>query len=153
MNEKVQFRFTVEKFYSLPGRGVVVTGRVDEGSIPVGAPIGFLGPNGKWVSGVVSAIEVSQKLVEEAEAGQPASLLLEGIGKKLIQPGMVLTEVPAVPVAATAGDYEIESSQPEPTPISNSGRPIHPTSSIWRTALFILVGILIILVLLFLQQR
>jgi translation elongation factor EF-Tu-like GTPase len=153
MSETVRFRFTIEKVYALPGRGIVVTGRVEEGSITVGAAIGFLGGQGAWISGVVSAIEVSQRLVDEAQAGQAASLLLEGIGKKHIQPGMVLTEVPELPMAAPSREYEVETHYPAPMPIPSSGRPIHPTSSFGRTALFLLIGILIALALLYLQER
>ncbi len=155
MNEKIRFRFTVEKLYTLPGRGTVVTGRVEEGTIPVGASVGFLGPEGKWITGVVAAIEVSQRLVEEAQAGQAASMLLEGIAKKQLQPGIVLTEAPGIPVAPAAGEYESEVSAPQPEPPSmpSLASPIHPTSNLWRTALFVLVGILIVLALLYFQQR
>lgn len=154
MNEKIRFRFTVEKLYTLPGRGTVVTGRVEEGTIPVGASIGFLGPEGKWVTGVVAAIEVSQRLVEEAQAGQTASMLLEGIAKKQLQPGIVLTEVSEIPAPSAAAVYETAvSPQLEPTPLPASASPIHPTSGLGRTALFVLVGILIVLALLYFQQR
>ena len=153
MEGEKKFRFTVEKVFSLPGRGTVVTGRVDEGSIALGALVGFMRTDGQWTRGTVTGIEVAQHLVEEAQAGQPASLLLEGIKKGQVNPGAVLLNAPAPPVDRT--EYPVVTSQPEleAPSIPSSGKPIHPTSSIWRTALFILVGVLIVLALLYWQQN
>lgn len=150
------FRFISEKIFSIPGRGTVVTGRVAEGSVSVGAEIGFLGTDGQWVSAQVVAIEVSRRLVEEAEAGQQASILLQGIKKDQIAPGMVLVEVPATPVPISSAPHPPEIPPPNiasPPPPPASAEAIHPSSSLWRTALFLVIGILIILAILFLQGK
>jgi translation elongation factor EF-Tu-like GTPase len=153
MEGERKFRFTVEKVFSLPGRGTVATGRVDEGVISLGSSIGFMRTDGQWTRGTVTGIEVAQKLVEEVQAGQAASLLLEGIKKGQVDPGAVLTNAPAPPVDRV--EYPVVTPQPdmEAPSIPSSGKPIHPTSSIWRTALFILVGLLIVLALLYWQQQ
>ena len=78
------FRFKVEKTFTVPGRGVVVSGKVEEGKVAVEQVIGFLETTGQWKNVVVVAIEVEQRLVEEAQAGQRASLLLDGVKKKQI---------------------------------------------------------------------
>ena len=150
------FRFIAEKTISIPGRGTVVTGKVEEGSVSVGAEVGFLGTDGKWVSAQVVAIEVSRRLVEEAEAGQQASMLLQGVKKDQIAPGMVLIEVPATPVPISSSSRPPEPSLPDGAsapPMPSSGKAIHPPSSLWRTALFLVIGILIILAILFLQGK
>ncbi len=158
------FRFKVEKTFTVPGRGVVVSGKVEEGKVAVEQVIGFLETTGQWKNVVVVAIEVEQRLVEEAQAGQRASLLLDGVKKKQIPIGTVFLEPPQGPVSK-------EAYQPEPAPEPGgrapspqapkiptpthipSGRPIHPTSGSWRLAVLVLAGLLIILLILFSQGK
>ena len=148
------FRFIAEKVYAIPGRGIVVTGKVQSGSVSVGSEIGFLGTDGKWMTALVIGIEVNRRLVEEAGAGQQASILLEGVRKDQVTMGTVLLEVPAPSVPLT-------SRPPEPTPppvVSvpsppSLGKAIHPSSSLWRTVLFIVIGILVILAIFYFQGK
>lgn len=151
MEKKGAFRFIAEEVFSIPGRGVVVTGKVEEGSVSVGQEIGFLGTDGKWISALVIGIEISRRLVEEAEAGQRASILLEGVRKNQITLGTVLMEVPAAPVPPPSPAAPQPAYPPVVTAPSEPslGMAIHPPSSMWRTVLFIVIGILIILALLF----
>jgi len=150
MKSEGRFRFTAEEVFSIPGRGLVVTGKVEEGSIAVG----FLATDGKWISALVIAIEVSRRLVEEAKTGQRASILLEGVKKDQITLGTVLQDVPAAPVPISS-----TPAQPSPPPIAAApptpslGKPIHPASSLWRTILFIIIGVLVILAILYLQGK
>ena len=154
MTGEGQFRFIAEEAFSIPGRGLVVTGKVEEGSIAVGTEVGFLATDGKWISALVAAIEVSRHLVEEAKAGQRASILLEGVRKGQITQGTVLQNVPVAPVPISSAP-----AQPSPPPVAaappatSGGEPIHPASSLWRTILFIIIGILIILGILYLQGK
>ena len=155
MDQEREFRFIAEKAYSIPGRGVVVTGRVEKVIVSVGDEIGFLGMDGRYVAALVIAIEVSRRLVEVAEAGQEASLLLQGVKKEQITTGTILTALPeTAPVPVSPSSSERHPSQvvtPPPTPYS--ARPIHPSSSFWRTAFYIVIGILILLLLLFYQGK
>ncbi len=154
MDKKDAFRFIAEQAYSIPGRGIVVTGRVEEGSVSVGSEIGFLGTDGKWTSAMVIGIEVSRRLVEEVEAGQRASILLEGVKKDQITLGTVLTEVPVAPAPLSS-----PPPLPAPPPVApspsmpNLGQAIHPPSSFWRTFLYILIGIFVILAILYIQGK
>jgi hypothetical protein len=154
MKGEGRFRFTAEEVFSIPGRGLVVTGKVEEGSISVGTEIGFLATDGKWVSALVIAIEVSRRLVEEAKAGQRASILLEGVKKDQITLGTVLQDVPVAPVPISS-----TRAQPSPPPVAAApstpslAKPIHPPSSLWRTILYIIIGILVILAVLYLQGK
>lgn len=154
MKGEGRFRFTAEEVFSIPGRGLVVTGKVEEGSIAVGTEIGFLATDGKWIRALVIAIEVSRRLVEEAKAGQRASILLEGVKKDQITLGTVLQDVPVAPVPISS-----TPAQPSPPPVAAApprpslGEPIHPPSSLWRTILFIIIGVLVILAILYLQGK
>jgi hypothetical protein len=143
------------KVYTIPGRGTVVTGKVERGSVSVGDEIGFIGSDGQLSRAVVSAIEVSRRLVEEAQAGQEASLLLEGSRKGQIVQGTVLMEVPeAAPVPVSPVAAETGPSEPAPPSYPSSvPKPIAPSSGVGRFIIYILVGLLILLLLLLLQGK
>ncbi|MBI4495374.1 MAG: hypothetical protein HY697_00410 [Deltaproteobacteria bacterium] len=152
------FRYITEEVIPVPGRGIVVQGKVAEGSVSVGEEVGFLGMDGAWNRGLVTGIEVSRQLVEEATPGQQASLLLEGVRKEQIGQGTVLLEVPAAPAAPVhPPPSSSSSSSTAPAdyglPPSFPDRAIHPPSSLWRTVFFIILGVLIILALWRLQGR
>lgn len=148
------FRFIAEEVFSIPGRGVVVTGRVEDGSVSVGQEIGFLGTDGKWTSALVIGIEVSRRLVEEANAGQRASILLQGVKKDQITLGTVLLEVPAAPAPLPSPPPQPYSPAPDLVPSTPSyGKAIHPPSSLWRTIFFLILGILIIWALFYLRAK
>ncbi len=155
MKDEDRFRFIAEEVFAIPGRGLVVTGKVEEGTISVGTKVGFLAADGKWNTALVTAIEVSRQLAEEAKAGQRASILLQGVRKGQIALGTVLQDVPVAPapIAATP-------APPPPPPVAESsppptswGGPIHPSSSLGRTILFIIIGILVVLGILYLQGK
>jgi len=151
------FRFLVEKVYSIPGKGVVATGKVESGSVSVGEEIRFLGTDGQWANAMVIGIEVSRHLVDEASAGQQASFLLEGVRKEQITLGTILLDVPAAPT------IPVRASSPAPPPVSQPtrsiptvpslGEAIHPRSSLWRTIFYVVIGILIILAILYAQGK
>jgi hypothetical protein len=155
MDKGREFRFIANKVYTIPGKGVVVTGRVDKGSVSVGDEIGFIGTNGQMARAVVAAIEVSRRLVETAQAGEEASLLLEGARKDQIVQGTVLMELPEAPpgpvAPAPAESVRYETAEPPPSP--HSPKPIAPSSGLGRSVIYILVGLLIFLALLFFQGK
>jgi hypothetical protein len=153
VNPTKEFRFVTEKIFSIPGRGTVVSGRVERGAVSVGEEIAFIATDGRMIHALVLAIEVSRTLVEEVQASQQASLLLEGPRKDQISIGTIFMEAPEAPAAPVSYAPTVSSppSPPAVPTVSSYGGPIHPSSSSWRTLLFILLGILILLAILFLQ--
>jgi hypothetical protein len=148
------FRFIAEKVYAIPGRGIVVTGKLESGSVSVGSEVGFQGTDGKWTSALVIGIEVNRRLVEGAEAGQQASILLEGVRKDQVTLGTVLQEVPAAPGGPVTSPPPESTTRPVATPSSPYlDKAIHPPSSLWRTIFFIVIGILVILAILYFQGK
>ena len=148
------FRFLVEKVYSIPGKGVVATGKVESGSVSVGEEIRFLATDGQWANALVIGIEVSRQLVEEASAGQQASLLLEGVKKEQITLGTILLDVPASPVRVSSPASQPASQPTRSIPaVPSMGEAIHPRSSLWRTIFYVGIGILIILAILYSQGK
>jgi len=155
MKKGLEFRFVANKVYTIPGRGTVVTGKVERGSVSVGDEIGFIGSDGQLSRAVVSAIEVSRRLVEEAQTGQEASLLLEGSRKGQIVQGTVLMEVPeAAPVPVSPAAAETGPSEPvTPSYASPAPKPIAPSSGAGRFIIYILVGLLILFAFLYIQGK
>ena len=156
MNKEREFRFVAEKVYSIPGRGIVVSGRVEKGQVSVGNEIGFLGADGKFSNALVTAIEVSRTLVEKAEAGQEASILLQGVKKEQITTGTVLMDVPEAPPAPVGPSPSQTLRSPQattPPPMPDAATPIHPRSSLWRTVFYVVIGLIILLFLLFSQGK
>jgi hypothetical protein len=157
MDRAREFRFVANKVYTIPGRGVVVTGRVEKGAVSVGDKVGFLGTDGQMASATVAAVEVSRRLVEEAQSGQEASILLEGARKNQITQGTVLMEapeassMPVTPASAPAETARYERTELPPPP--SSAQPIAPSSGLGRSVIFILIGLLILLLLLFSQGK
>jgi elongation factor Tu len=83
------FLLAVEDVFSITGRGTVVTGRVERGSVRVGDNIELIGPARTKVT-TITGLEIFQKTLEESVAGDNVGVLLRGIQKIDVQRGMVL---------------------------------------------------------------
>nr|YP_009145537.1 translation elongation factor EF-Tu [Trachelomonas volvocina]AKL82450.1 translation elongation factor EF-Tu [Trachelomonas volvocina] len=85
------FLMAVEDVFSITGRGTVATGRVERGTIKVGETVELVGlKNTK--STTVTGLEMFQKSLDEAMAGDNVGILLRGIQKADIERGMVLSK-------------------------------------------------------------
>lgn len=83
------FLMPVEDVFSIPGRGTVVTGRVERGVITKGADIEILGL-GSSIKTTLTGIEMFHKELERGEAGDNMGALLRGIRRDQIKRGMVI---------------------------------------------------------------
>src|SRR3954449_12598021 len=81
------FRMTIGDVFSITGRGTVVTGKVEEGSLSVGDEVAING--GRTVR--VKAIEAFRKKLDTAAVGDTVGLLLEDVEKHDVKGGDVLT--------------------------------------------------------------
>ena len=89
------FLMPVEDFFSIEGRGTVVTGRIERGVVKVGEEIEIVGIR-DTVKTVVTGIEMFNKSLKEGIAGDNAGILLRGVSKDSITRGQVLSKVGAV---------------------------------------------------------
>ncbi|KAL7418162.1 P-loop containing nucleoside triphosphate hydrolase protein, partial [Mrakia frigida] len=83
------FLLPVEDVFSIPGRGTVVTGRVERGTILKGAELEILG-QGTRTKTVLTGIEMFHKELERGEAGDNMGALLRGIKREQVVRGQVL---------------------------------------------------------------
>lgn len=83
------FLMPVEDVFSISGRGTVATGRVERGIVKVNDKLELVGLR-ETRDTVATGLEMFNKLLDEARAGDNVGILLRGIEKNDIERGMVL---------------------------------------------------------------
>ncbi|MFN2594190.1 MAG: elongation factor Tu [Actinomycetota bacterium] len=86
------FLMPIEDVFTITGRGTVVTGRVEQGVLKVGEEIEIVGITPQTSKTVVTGIEMFRKMLDEAQAGDNAGILLRGTKKDEVQRGQVLSK-------------------------------------------------------------
>ena len=86
------FMMPIEDVFSIKGRGTVVTGRVERGTVKVGEDVEIIGLQEVTQKSVVTGIEMFHKQLEIGEAGDNAGILLRGIERDAVTRGMVLAK-------------------------------------------------------------
>lgn len=131
--EDKPFLMPIEDIFSIKGRGTVVTGRVERGRITPGAEVEIVGLTDEVRKTVATSLEMFNKVLDQAIAGDNVGILLRGIEKDEVERGQVLaapgsitptpssrprcTSCPRTRAAATA------RSSPATSPSSTSGPP------------------------------
>jgi elongation factor Tu len=83
------FLMPIEDIFSIEGRGTVVTGRIERGTININTEVELVGiKDTKKV--VVTGIEMFNKQLDKGQAGDNAGVLLRGIKKEDVERGQVL---------------------------------------------------------------
>ena len=83
------FLMPVEDIFSIEGRGTVVTGRVERGKVKVGETIQIVGIK-DTAETTVTGVEMFNKQLDQAQAGDNAGILLRGTKKEDVHRGQVL---------------------------------------------------------------
>ncbi|XP_062469703.1 elongation factor Tu, mitochondrial, partial [Pezoporus occidentalis] len=83
------FLLPVEAVHSIPGRGTVVTGTLERGTIRKGDECEILGYS-RHLRSVVTGIEMFHKSLAHAEAGDNLGALLRGLRREELRRGMVV---------------------------------------------------------------
>ncbi|OGN52368.1 MAG: translation elongation factor Tu [Chlamydiae bacterium GWC2_50_10] len=83
------FLMPVEDVFSISGRGTVATGRVERGVVKVNDNLEIVGIKPLRKS-VATGLEMFNKVLDEARAGENVGILLRGVEKEDIERGMVL---------------------------------------------------------------
>ncbi|WP_156300574.1 elongation factor Tu [Streptobacillus canis] len=85
------FLMPIEDVMTITGRGTVVTGRVERGTVKVGEEVEIVGIKDTAKS-TVTGIEMFRKLLDSGEAGDNIGALLRGIKKEEVERGQVLAK-------------------------------------------------------------
>ncbi|MFO0935233.1 MAG: elongation factor Tu [Gemmataceae bacterium] len=90
--EDKPFLMSIEDVFSIKGRGTVATGRVERGTAKVGDDVEIVGLRKDKVKTTITGIEMFQKTLESAIAGDNVGALLRGIERDGIERGQVLAK-------------------------------------------------------------
>jgi elongation factor Tu len=88
--EDKPFLMPIEDIFSIKGRGTVVTGRVERGRLRPGDEVEIVGLTDEIKKTVATSIEMFNKILDEAIAGDNVGVLLRGIEKDEVERGQVL---------------------------------------------------------------
>jgi elongation factor Tu len=94
------FIMPIEGVHSIPGRGTVATGRVEQGVINIGDDVEISGLKDTPVKSTVTGVEMFKKQLDRGQAGDNVGLLLRGLKREDIQRGQVLAVPGAVKTAS-----------------------------------------------------
>jgi elongation factor Tu len=119
------FLMPIEDVFSISGRGTVVTGRIERGTVKVGEEIEIVGfkPTEKKV---VTGVEMFRKLLDSGVAGDNVGVLLRGVEKTDVERGQVLCKPGSIkPHTKFKGEVYILSKEEggRHTPFFNGYRP------------------------------
>ncbi|MFI7299337.1 elongation factor Tu [Streptomyces sp. NPDC050121] len=117
------FLLSVENVLTITGRGTVVTGAVERGTVRVGDRVEVLGAG---LESVVTGLETFGKPMEEAQAGDNVALLLRGVPRDAVRRGHVVTAPGSVRPSRrfTAQVYVLSAREGgRTTPVSTGYRP------------------------------
>jgi elongation factor Tu len=83
------FLMPIEDVFSISGRGTVVTGRVERGTIKPSTEVEIVGL-GETRKTTVTGVEMFRKLLDQGEAGDNVGLLLRGVKRDEVERGQVV---------------------------------------------------------------
>src|SRR6266511_2474523 len=86
------FLMPIEDVFTITGRGTVVTGRIEQGQIKSGDEIEIVGIHPKTEKTVVTGLEMFNKTLDFAQAGDNAGALLRGVKREEVERGQVLAK-------------------------------------------------------------
>ncbi|MCY3575482.1 MAG: elongation factor Tu, partial [Chloroflexi bacterium] len=90
------FMMAIEDVFSIKGRGTVVTGSVARGTLLKGTEVDIVGLRDEIRKTVVTGIEMFNKELDQAQAGDNAGILLRGVARTDVQRGMVIAKVGSI---------------------------------------------------------
>jgi len=89
-DEDKPFLMPVEDVFSIKGRGTVVTGRVERGTMLPMTPVEIVGLKEEPRKTVVTSMEMFHKTLDKVMAGDNAGLLLRGVDRQDVERGQVI---------------------------------------------------------------
>ncbi len=119
------FLMPIEDVFGIKGRGTVVTGRIERGTVKVSEEIEIVGM-GETRKTVVTGVEMFKKLLDAGEAGDNVGCLLRGVERDEVGRGMVLAKPGSIkPLRKFSAEVYVLSKEEggRHTPFFNGYRP------------------------------
>jgi elongation factor Tu len=91
-NFNAPFLLSIEQSYVITGRGTVVTGKIEQGSVKITDNLEIIGNNKRKeiISTVCLGLEMFRKSMDSAEVGDNVGVLIKGIKKDEVKRGFIL---------------------------------------------------------------
>jgi elongation factor Tu len=86
------FLMPIEDVFTITGRGTVVTGKVERGTLKVNEEVEIVGIRDRSSKTTVTGIEMFRKLLDNAQAGENVGLLLRGTKREDVERGQVVVK-------------------------------------------------------------
>ena len=86
------FLMPIEDVFTITGRGTVVTGRIEQGQINSGEEVEIIGIQSETQKTVVTGLEMFNKTLDFAQAGDNAGVLLRGTKREDVERGQVVAK-------------------------------------------------------------
>jgi elongation factor Tu len=86
------FLMPIEDVFTITGRGTVVTGRIEQGQINSGEEVEIIGIQTETQKTVVTGLEMFNKTLDFAQAGDNAGVLLRGTKREEVERGQVVAK-------------------------------------------------------------
>lgn len=99
------FKLSVEDVFSISGRGTVATGRIDKGLVKVGDEVEMIGLGRDAKKTVVTGVEMFNKSMDQAQAGDNVGLLLRGVERNDLERGQTICKPGSLKVST---EFEAE---------------------------------------------
>ena len=119
------FLMPIEDIFTIQGRGTVVTGKIDRGTVCVGNDVEIVGIKDNQKT-TVTGVEMFRKEMDCGEAGDNCGVLIRGIEKSAVERGMVLCKPGSITPHSkfTAEVYILKKEEGgRHTPFFNNYRP------------------------------
>ncbi|WP_316767865.1 elongation factor Tu [Streptomyces sasae] len=84
------FLMPIEDVFTITGRGTVVTGRIERGTLRVNSEVEIIGIHPQKTKTTVTGVEMFRKLLDEGRAGENVGLLLRGVKRDDVERGQVV---------------------------------------------------------------
>ncbi|MEV0174277.1 elongation factor Tu [Streptomyces sp. NPDC050803] len=84
------FLMPIEDVFTITGRGTVVTGRIERGTLHVHSEVEIIGIHEQKTRTTVTGVEMFRKLLDEGRAGENVGLLLRGVKREDVERGQVV---------------------------------------------------------------
>ena len=106
------FLMPVEDVFTITGRGTVVTGRIERGTIKINEEVQIIGLDHEIKTTVVTGIESFREQKDSAQAGDNVGLLLRGISREEVERGLVLAKPNSIKASKKfEGTFDIYSKE------------------------------------------
>ncbi len=120
------FLMPIEDVFGIKGRGTVVTGRIERGTVKVGEEVEIVGFSEQSRKVVCTGVEMFQKTLDQGEAGDNVGCLLRGVERTEVERGQVLAKPGSIkPKTKFAAEVYVLSKEEggRHSPFTNGYRP------------------------------